>query len=1174
MYRKVLLIGLGGSGGKTLRFLKRDLSDWLESKGWSDGIPAGWQFLHIDSPTTPDGLEAGGMPLAGREYVGLVSSGTTLRPLIERLDGISAAVPEMTGWRVEPSRAPDVALEIGCGQYRALGRTVGLSFAQAIRQGIQGALNSMSNVEVDPELDRLYRHVHGEGGGQPTSAPIPIIISSLAGGTGAGLILDVVDILHSMRESWSNQSMGLYYTSDVFPSGAGNGVHPNGLGAISEVLNGAWWGASGSPTDTRDPEVIPSKQSAILSTIAGLDRGVRRTGTHCNFLIGATNAKGASIAKDGQLFEMVGGALLSWVTDPAVQENFVAYTAANWAQMASDNLELDVDTVSNKGASGEPGLPAFSGLGFARVSVGTKYLRRYAAQRLAKDAALFMADAHILSDAARSISASENINVPDRLAERLVERVYPTFRQHIDVTDLNEGAAKVDFSIAQTIEEALTPSAFKDWSNEQQRWILSRIREEKDANGEAWIERLLPFVRQAQQELERRTEEAMSPIIEEWVRSATDGFPQRVEEAVASHGLRVAIGLVEGLAGEIASAAGGALADLEQQASHYTSWSSRTVVEQAARKPMADVIEKGKVTADSEYVALAVREAVKYVSCSARLIVIRKASLLLERFGTDFLRPLAQALREGLGDLNNSVGERGAWPDWSGGLPPKELEPPRSEYTVIEKEDFATTFDALLRETFSGQSDLQARAEVRADVSGGRSIRTALEPLRVASPEWAAVSGLTLLALEQPWLPGFELTGGAVGARRALFRARCHSTDVLERADRWLMRADFPFEQLLSVDLRSYTRSPDGDRDDSPEYVDRQNRVIAKLEAAVGAAAPLVRLNDSLLKRFHSTMADDRLFRTDLSMIPFRGHPLEERIRESAVSAAFKGREAKFDSLLTNDAELPYIDIISQLQAPVSPIVIESLMSPIGEEWSKAQSSPGGQMLFWRLRRTRPLREFIPVPQRHLRCLIRGWFTGRMLGLIDTSNRPYTIVHDLLGVNARKVSFPARFLTPTAPTRMDEMPFTLEALPLAMLEVNRSASLSAMEAYAALRDLGMTDPDGSDILAYPRPHPAIAGWIATGEVPGAGRVPGTGGVHPDLEGAADPEARRKAFEALLETVKGDYEKANQEYLDDVQRNRMRLSDPPLWPGLHDEIQVALETMRIALTQVAKQGAGL
>jgi hypothetical protein len=1172
MYRKVLLIGLGGSGGKTLRFLKRDLSEWLESKGWHDGIPEGWQFLHIDSPTKPDGLEAGGMPLSNREYVGLVSAGTTLRPLAELLDSIGTSAPEMSGWRVEPSTAPPVPLEIGCGQYRALGRTVGLSFAQAIRQGINGAIDRMSNVEVEPELDRLYRHVHGYGGGEPGGVPIPIVISSLAGGTGAGLLLDVVDILHSMRPSWANQSMGLYYTSDVFPSNAGQGVHPNGLAAVSEVLNGSWWGTTGSSSEVRSPGSIPGKRSAILASLAGLDQGVERTGTHCNFLIGATNAKGASIARDGQLFEMVGGALLSWVTDPVVQGNFVAYTAANWAQAASDNLELDVDVVSNRGASGEPGLPAFSALGFARVSVGTKYLRRYAAQRLAKAAATHMAEAHMLSDIARSVMAEENLTSPDRVTERLVTRLYPSFRQRIDVTDINQGEGQVDFSIGQTIEQALTPTTFKEWTAESQRWVASKLRDDKDANGEEWVERMLPFVRQAQQDLERQVAEAMPEVVQEWVSAATAQFPEHAEAMVAEHGLRVAVGLLEGMVGELTSNVNGAIAELTMQTENYRNWANRTNVEQAARKSLSDVLTKGRVASDSEYVLRAVEEAVKYARCSSLVFVTERAMLLLERFAADFLRPMAQALREGLNELNNSAGERGSWPDWSAGLPPQELEPPRSEYTVIEKEDFADTFEALLRATYTGQSDIQARNDVRADIAGGLSVRRALAPLPRNSQEAGQLGRVTLIGVDQDWLPGYELVGGSVAPRRAQFRARCHSEQVLERSDRWLMRPDYPFEQLLSVDLRSYTQSPEGDRDDTPEYVERQNRVIAKLEAAIGAAAPLIRLNDGLVTQFHKKLT----FKTDVSMIPFRGHPLEDRIRTSRVYELFKDRNDKFEDLLTNDAELPYIDIISQLSAPVSPIVIDSLMSPIGEAWSRARSSTGGQgeMLFWELRRTRPLREFIPVPQRHLRCMIRGWFTGRILGLIDTSQMPYRIVDDLLGVNARMVQFPQRFLTSTTPNTRDQLPFALESMPLAMVEANRSSSTSALEPYTALRDLGMTDPNGTDILAYPRLHPALRGWIETGAIPGADRVAGVGPLHSELQAATDPTSRRAAFAALLKEVMGEYEKAYKEYLDDVQRDRRRLSVPPLWPGLHDEIQVALDAMVRASEEQAEQTVGL
>jgi len=58
MLRRFLFVGLGGSGGKTLRYLRRDLLAWLHSVGWEgDDLPVGWQMLHIDSPTQQDGQE-------------------------------------------------------------------------------------------------------------------------------------------------------------------------------------------------------------------------------------------------------------------------------------------------------------------------------------------------------------------------------------------------------------------------------------------------------------------------------------------------------------------------------------------------------------------------------------------------------------------------------------------------------------------------------------------------------------------------------------------------------------------------------------------------------------------------------------------------------------------------------------------------------------------------------------------------------------------------------------------------------------------------------------------------------------------------------------------------------------------------------------------------------------
>ena len=64
MFSRFLFIGLGGSGGKTLRFIKRDLLALMEKHGIENPkIPDAWQFLNFDTPTNPDGKDIVLLPL-------------------------------------------------------------------------------------------------------------------------------------------------------------------------------------------------------------------------------------------------------------------------------------------------------------------------------------------------------------------------------------------------------------------------------------------------------------------------------------------------------------------------------------------------------------------------------------------------------------------------------------------------------------------------------------------------------------------------------------------------------------------------------------------------------------------------------------------------------------------------------------------------------------------------------------------------------------------------------------------------------------------------------------------------------------------------------------------------------------------------------------------------------
>ena len=260
VYRRMLFVGLGGSGGKTLRFLKRDLNAWLENVGWTGGLPLGWQFLQVDTPTTQDGAEIKSAPmLAPDEYLGLVASGTTFDDIDQSLMANPQHLSEFSSWRVKPEGL-EVPVHTGAGMYRAVGRSVAVAYLGAIRSRLVTSFSRLNLPESQASLSALYRHVHQEDPAIQPTAPIVVVVSSLAGGTGAGLINDVCDLLREMDPVAGGASFGLLYTPEVFAEIEAEdkgGIQPNSLAAICEVLNGYWWnGGSGNGVAS-----VPKKNS-------------------------------------------------------------------------------------------------------------------------------------------------------------------------------------------------------------------------------------------------------------------------------------------------------------------------------------------------------------------------------------------------------------------------------------------------------------------------------------------------------------------------------------------------------------------------------------------------------------------------------------------------------------------------------------------------------------------------------------------------------------------------------------------------------------------------------------------------------------------------------------------------------------------------------------------------
>ena len=219
MIQPFLFVGVGGSGGKTLRALKADLANLLGNlPGWTGGFPAMWQFLHIDTPFTQDGEGFNARKLEPGEYLGLVNAGISLDSIIdnlllhgfssEELEEISAPLPRK-GEYAKP-------VDQGAGQYRAIGRTVAISRLAQIRNKIATSIDNMTGGDAKAQM-ALLCDLLGEDA--PSEfRPSVLVISSLAGGSGSGQFIDVSEAIKAARpkEQWVHDQTAILFAPDVF----------------------------------------------------------------------------------------------------------------------------------------------------------------------------------------------------------------------------------------------------------------------------------------------------------------------------------------------------------------------------------------------------------------------------------------------------------------------------------------------------------------------------------------------------------------------------------------------------------------------------------------------------------------------------------------------------------------------------------------------------------------------------------------------------------------------------------------------------------------------------------------------------------------------------------------------------------------------------------------------
>ncbi|GBD26648.1 hypothetical protein HRbin30_01988 [bacterium HR30] len=220
--KRTILIGLGGTGKEALLRVKKNFV------GVFGEIPPLVKFLLIDTTAaatdeiiaeTPDGSPRQ-VRLEPNEILFIEARGASMLPKTH---------DEIREW-FPPKADLKTNIISGAGQIRALGRLALFANAHSVYEGLR-ALLSQARDYAQERPDAQQRFVYKAYSPHLTAC----IVGSLAGGTGAGIFLDVAMILRDILKD-EDQLFGYFLLPDIYVNRPGTqNVEANAYAALCEL---------------------------------------------------------------------------------------------------------------------------------------------------------------------------------------------------------------------------------------------------------------------------------------------------------------------------------------------------------------------------------------------------------------------------------------------------------------------------------------------------------------------------------------------------------------------------------------------------------------------------------------------------------------------------------------------------------------------------------------------------------------------------------------------------------------------------------------------------------------------------------------------------------------------------------------------------------------------------
>lgn len=1070
----LLMVGVGGSGAKTLRTLRQVMMRRLRMQGWEGSdLPVAWQMLAVDTVTdqSRDGYPAPLLP--GTDYLGLVQKPGVYEhfkvPMVE-------AVPQglrqdaFLGWL--PEKVPGSLIH-GAGQNRAVGRAVAAAKLGDIRAGLKAKLDVVSTQKAIQSLNAVAPLLGATG---VSSSPMAWVISSLAGGTGAGMFLDVIEALKAVDMGVGEQTQVVLFGPEVFQplidGGQGAGIGANTLAAISEITSGVWSAAPSKGT------TLLYGRGGMQAAAAGRAPGKPAIGSRYNYVIGATNANGVPIGTLDAAYQAVGDSLAALLLDENVLDRFNNFFRIN----VFDNT-WNPNTIGDqsglKSATDAQFTQPFASFGSSRVSLGMDRFLEYSTEAFTREVVERLLWPRFTPD-------DPKLNRPDH--ERVRIQVELSQGEFIAQTGLNERGEENN-----AVLDAIDASEAKGIAGEFAASIVAKARGGVGSGGlppADWLQRIMDGIVANDQELRIRLTgvvearaKSFAATLEERLNRATSGFIAR-----QGHGFNVGVELLKWLRDELTFVAG-----VEMPAEGERFQTLLTGI----RAELSSVLEIGMKAIPVDHEAVRAAEAAlrnKYARMVYEAIRRRIAGELLRAVEAELLAPMQSALEGARVELMHQA-ERPKMEDGNpnpfsvyprvGDKAGKRFAPGPTELLLVPVTSYTERLEEVLRHTYG------------ADLAGQwkqRTIERIILDLGLAEQDEERARGILLP--ESEWMPSRPELRWIDGApQRPSYSPLAAIDGIRERAERLFTDTGTAIGKFVGQSLEDFLTTPD-----AAERQRRETDFIEKLIGAFESSAPLANIQGHTMAAVHpvpdgvgskGTIAVSRipLDPSGALYAQVEGRLTQAGIWDADTSPGWFGRTSA-----------PQVDVFQALGRATSAIVHDSLMGPVAQAWAAVRNDPKAAKGFWTWRRSRPLTESIPASHDQLASMAAGWVIAGLLSLRRDEievDRASTLVSIWDPEGQRWTSFPS----PMFDRRVKGFavfPAVLAALPLAMVEANATSSIAAFAPYKALLAYGETDATGP-----------MGRWILDGRTVTPGKAPEP---DPAKAGIADmPESERKAL---------------------------------------------------------------